>query len=560
MVESIPSVLVGKVWQGLFDGSTRSLIERQGLRPFLQRQRWFSSKSRVIKNAGFTDWATIRSGAVPAFIAVASVSYRDGWNESYFLPLALVSGDQADRVLRENPGSVMVRIAGARRGILIDGLQEDGTCERLLSLVDRSGETPTKRGLLRGARMGGPLQRAAEHKWVRPKGDQSNSILFIDDRYALKLFRRIEPGPNPDFEISRFLSQHGYAHTPALTGALEYHRRGLEPGTLGILQAAVQHQGSGWDYTIEDLKRYYERVATRVRHWGKRLEITARMHSPVMARPDEQPPPFFASLERWYLHTAAVLGKRTAELHLTLSNSSELSFAPEPFTQFETARLADEMRASADEALELLGNRLSSLSESSRAQGQAVLAARDALVGIFEHIRRLDSAAARVRVHGDYHLGQVLRTGEDFVIIDFEGEPARPLAERRAKQSPLKDVAGMLRSFDYAANAALFAFIVHSPDDEALLRPWAETWQHWVSATFLAAYRSRLSAGDPAKATDSVNGSAIVPQENEAFGAMLRAFVLEKAFYELGYELNNRPDWVHIPLAGILRLADDSQN
>jgi len=172
-----------------------------------------------------------------------------------------------------------------------------------------------------------------------------------------------------------------------------------------------------------------------------------------------------------------------------------------------------------------------------------VLAARSPLLARFDGIRRVPHAGRRIRVHGDYHLGQVLRTEEDFVILDFEGEPARSIAERRAKQSPLKDVAGMMRSFGYAAYAALFAFTLHAPDDYARLAPWADTWARWAADAFLRGYLAAI--GD----------APLLPRGAAGRQALLTAFTLDKALYELGYELNNRPDWVRIPLIGIQKLA-----
>ena len=169
------------------------------------------------------------------------------------------------------------------------------------------------------------------------------------------------------------------------------------------------------------------------------------------------------------------------------------------------------------------------------------MASRTALLARFDDVRTLEQAGARIRIHGDYHLGQVLRTEEDFVILDFEGEPVRPIAERRAKQSPLKDVAGMMRSYSYAAYAALFAFTVHKPDAFASLETWADTWQHWAADAFLGGYKA------------TVGNAAIVPSAASE-SALLRVFVLDKALYELGYELNNRPEWVRIPLIGIRKI------
>jgi maltose alpha-D-glucosyltransferase/alpha-amylase len=239
--------------------------------------------------------------------------------------------------------------------------------------------------------------------------------------------------------------------------------------------------------------------------------------------------------------SAATLGRRTAEMHLTLANASGPAFAPEPLHDDALNALADDMRAHARASLQTLEQRLSALNDASRPHAESVLAHGDALLARFDELRTLDQAGLRIRIHGDYHLGQVLRAEEDFVILDFEGEPARSIAERRAKQSPLKDVAGMVRSYHYAAYAALFAYTVHAPDEYAMLESWADTWQHWAAEAFLSAYKGTIAE------------APIVPRDR-AWATLLRAFVLDKALYELGYELNNRPEWVRIPLIGITKL------
>jgi maltose alpha-D-glucosyltransferase/alpha-amylase len=192
--------------------------------------------------------------------------------------------------------------------------------------------------------------------------------------------------------------------------------------------------------------------------------------------------------------------------------------------------------------LKLLEARLASLPDPARPQAEAVLAARKTILDRLLNVTRVVDPGVRIRVHGDYHLGQVLRTEEDFVIIDFEGEPARSLESRRAKQSPLKDVAGMVRSFNYAAYAALLSFAVQAPNEISALDSWADAWQHWVTDAFLNAYRGTI-------------GDAPLLPRGSSFEDMLNVFILDKAVYELGYELNNRPEWVRIPLTGILKVV-----
>jgi maltose alpha-D-glucosyltransferase/alpha-amylase len=537
IVDALPSLLVGVEWRNVLEGGTRLVLERQALREFLQRQRWFASKTREIRHVRFTDWTTIGGGGDPAFLTIVSVEYADDWSESYLVPLALLSGESAERMLKRSPSAVLARVTGARKGVIVDAIQDDDVCDRLFGIITGREEIATRRGSIQGVVVPSPQPSVVspQHRWRRESGEHSNSVVFADDRFVLKVFRRLEPAPNPEFEIGQYLTERGFTRTPALDGALQYRRAGLEPGTLAIVQAAVKHQGSGWDYTLDDLRRYYERVIARVKRTPAQDGLDGQDGK-------DNPPPFFAALEHWYLQTAATLGRRTAELHLTLAEATEPPFAPEPLDRIALERAAEDMLVHAKATLDLLARHAGTLNDVSREHADAILAHRGDLLARLDRLRDLDTAGWRIRIHGDYHLGQVLRTEEDFVILDFEGEPARPIEERRIKQSPLKDVAGMMRSYSYAAYAALFAFTTHTPDDYALLEKWADTWQRWAADAFLGAYETTV-------------GNALLAPNRAAWRPLLDAFILDKALYELGYELNNRPDWVRIPLMGIRKLV-----
>src|SRR5438094_1437910 len=509
--DSLPRLLVGTDWQNMLDSGTRTVLEREALAPFIQRQRWFGSKSREIRHARFSDWVPVRRGSEPAFLTIVSLTYADGWSDSYFVPLALIS-DDGERAL-QSASSVLARITGARKGAIVDGLYDDDVCDRLLTMIARGEETATAKGSVHGLALLTPpaTQSQASGRWTRGSAEQSNSIAFANDGFVLKLFRRIEPTPNPELEIGRVLTEQRFVRTPPLAGALEYLRPGVEPGTLAVVQAAIKHQGSGWEFTIDELRRYYERVSARAKRSDspdgrERLETRERQE----AEDRQAPPPFFAALQHWYLSSATTLGRRTAELHLTLAHAPGDGFAPEPLDRPALRTVADDMREHAVSSLTMLEQRLQTLNDASRPYAEAVLASRDALLKRFDDLRPLEGGGWRIRVHGEYRLGQVRRAQEDFVILDFEGEPARSIAERRAKQSPLKDVAGMVRSFSYAAYAALLAFTIHAPDSYCGLEPWAETWQHWASRSFLDGYRETIGA------------LPLVP--DVAFEPMLRAF------------------------------------
>jgi maltose alpha-D-glucosyltransferase/alpha-amylase len=310
-----------------------------------------------------------------------------------------------------------------------------------------------------------------------------------------------------------------------------------------VLQQYVANEGDAWTYTLDQIHQYFERAL--VRH-EKPAEV------PVPAQPlvelvDAEPPPLLLELLAGTIESVRLLGRRTGELHQALASDLEdPAFAPEPFGSLYQRSLYQSVRNLAGRVLLNLRDHLSSLPEAARGEAQAVLALESDVLRACHGIVGRSIGGQRIRCHGDFHLGQVLHTGSDFVIIDFEGEPARSLAERRLKRSPLRDVAGMLRSFDYAVNGALFADThgrgVLRAEDVALLEPWARFWREWVSSSFLRSYLAQL------------DGSALLPPRREDLGLLLRVLLLEKALYELGYELDNRPDWVRLPLRGILSL------
>jgi maltose alpha-D-glucosyltransferase/alpha-amylase len=552
IADDLPALLVGADWQTVLDSGTRAVLERQALGSFLRRQPWFRPGSTGIRRARFSDWTRIRGGPQPAFLSIVAVEDLDGRQASYALPLALVSGEDAQRALKQMPARVLARITGARKGAIVDGMSDDDTCDRLLGLVAGEEEAMTPLGSVRGALQrqdtgrGEPFALPAQLKWTRGTADQSYNVTCVSDQFALKLVRPVEPGPNPEVEIGLALAERGFARTPALIGALEYHRPGEASATLAIVQTAVKHQGSGWEYTIDELRRYYERVSARTQRYGGQEGHEGRERQEGWERRAERErqgaPPFFAAVEGLYLRSAAILGRRTAELHLALAGSKEPAVVPEALHASGLRALADEMQEHAQAALDHLSTRRNALAEAAQSQAEALGAARATLMARLDEIRRLENPGLRIRIHGDYHLGQVLRTEEDFFILNFEGDPAHSIEDRRARQSPLKDVAGMVRSFNYAAYAALFASTVNSPDDFALLEPWADAWQHWVSDAFLREYQTTME------------GSDVVPR-HRAFSVLLRAWMLDKGLRELTYELNKRPEWAGIPLAGLLKMT-----
>jgi maltose alpha-D-glucosyltransferase/alpha-amylase len=380
--------------------------------------------------------------------------------------------------------------------------------------------------------------------------EQSNTNVRYGKRLLLKLFRRLEAGVNPDQEIGVFLTEQvAFAHVPPLAGALAYHRKGAEAGepiSLALLQGFVPNQGDAWRYTLDSLQEYFARTKT---HYAPPTWVTDLPSRPLLELAQEPIPDRAAEAIGPYLDSARLLGRRTAELHLALASQPEDSvFGLEPFSPAYREHLQRDMLKLTGTIFQHLRQHLDELTEAAQEPAQQVLALEQRIVSDFDALLESNISALRQRIHGDYHLGQVLYTGDDFMIIDFEGEPARPLSERRQKGSPLQDVAGMLRSFHYAAYAAYF-YMIGRPDrserSAADLETWARYWHLWVSVAYLQTY---LQVAD---------GAPFIPADRKELKALLDAYLLSKAVYELGYELNNRPHWVAIPLQGILQAVQE---
>jgi maltose alpha-D-glucosyltransferase/alpha-amylase len=520
-------------------------LERSALPAFLRAQRWFGGKARRVEAVRLADWGDLPGGAARTFLALLEVTFAEGTSDLYFLPMGVTTGPAAEALWQSRRTWVIARLGGPEGGaVLHDALADDATCVALLCAIGGGREFVTRRGRVRGvataAFAGLRGDPEAPLPVVRGPATSSNSLVFYDGRLLLKLFRRLEVGINPDFEVGRFLTETArFERTPKVAGALEYRRTDGGPVTLAILQTLVANQGDGWGHALGELGRYYQRASGG-------MEGPATPDGRPLPQLAEEPPPAAREAIGTYLHAAATLGRRTAELHLALVGApDDPAFAPEPFTTAAAAALRSAVVEGGNRALAVLRDNLGRLPESVAADARRLLERGPGVPERLFGLQRLENPGGqKVRCHGDYHLGQVLWVDNDFVILDFEGEPTRTVEERRARQSPLKDVAGMLRSFHYAAYAGLFAFTGDRPGDFERLAPWAELWFRWASAAFLRAYRATAS------------WAAFLPAEPDGFAALLDSFMLDKAFYELVYELNNRPDWVRIPLRGILALTD----
>lgn len=603
--EQVVLDLLTKGWDGLLSGPGRGFLEA-ALPAWLGRQRWFGAKTRSVANVEVAHWIAIAApGSImpsvdlPAasslgdVILLLNLTYEDGSQERYQLPLGYASGAELTSLEASAPDSIVVRLTSPTGpAALHDAVVREEFRQALLALVEHSAEAPLE-GVASGAEyiaatllaahdsrpahevstreveqiaaaiqathsiqtevvapefighMQGSTQAATgdEPKTARTKNalrgepsnsfpvvrglgalharigsaEQSNTNILYGQRVILKLFRRLQPGLNPDIEIGRFLTDVArFDRIPPFAGELTLNENG-DRISLGMLQGLVANDGDGWQWTLTELATFFAAAA--------REDDPAKL-------------PLHAAK---YLEAAALLGRRTAELHVALATPTEdPAFAAESFTRQDFKLDAVRLEAQITTALDALQATKGSLPGEAATQAGLVLALRAELVSRARAVAAMVPSGQLIRIHGDYHLGQVLRTGNDFVLLDFEGEPTRSLAERRRKQSPLRDVAGMLRSFSYAAASALIA---SAPEFRSQLTPWARAWETAVSDHFLQAYWTTAAAH-----------KTLLPEPATA-QKMLQGYVLEKALYELHYELNNRPGWVNIPLAGILDFA-----
>jgi maltose alpha-D-glucosyltransferase / alpha-amylase len=531
-------------WESLMTSASRAVLEARALPEYMPRQRWFGGKSRTIQTCRIEDWMplTPSSGLV-----LCSVRYVSGGGETYVVPLALADGDAAAHIREVQPNAIVCPIAHDEEpGVLYDALADDEACRALLSLVAGAERRGTA-GTLRGT-PGRELQEAPvpDAGWSvrRLGGEQSNTSIVFGDRFIMKLFRRMEHGAQPDCEITRYLTeQQRFNGVPPFAGSAEYHVAHAEPATIAMLQRLVPNQGDGWRWMQEELGRFQERALTLpapepvasigLRAWLDIAETGLDAHLDELLGVSDD--------------AAAALGRRTAELHIALARpTADPAFQPEPLTPDDLADMAQRLRRGAEDAFRHLKEVFPRLPDDQVEGASQVLSGRARWLSRLDRLQALQVETPKTRIHGDYHLGQVLRTGSDFVIIDFEGEPTRSLAQRREKFSPLRDVAGMLRSFSYAAQVALLSHAARRPGDLERLTPWAQIWERSVCGVFLHAYLRTMS------------GSGLIPSDRAQLETLLEAYLLDKVLYELRYELDNRPAWVSVPVAGLLALAQEA--
>ncbi len=493
-----------------------------------------------------------RYGNATALIALLTVECETGTADTYLLPLALASGAQGEALIQRSPSPVIARLFGKTTGVVYDALLDPAFC---LAMVDaiRGGRTRmVGNGELLATALPAlaPALAAAEPATLPitvVHEEQNNTSVLFGKQLILKVFRRLEEGINPELEIGRYFARtQSFPHVSPLLGSLEFRARRGDPITLAVLQAYVPHEATGWQYSLDELSNYFERVLTP----PAPATAPEAVVTPVDLI-DQDLPNVMQELAGHYLESARLLGRRIAEMHCALAlETDNPDFAPEPFTSLYQRSMYQSLRNRHRRAFDLLRTHAGRLHADEQPLAAEVQAREEEVLQRLRAVMNHKWTGRRMRYHGDFHLGQVLFTGKDFVIIDFEGNPGRSLSDRRGKRSPLRDVATMVRSFHYVMWNALLgktsgrgqASGVIRAEDRARVERWARLWYLWVSASFLREYVNVARSGN------------FLPSSTDEIKSVVQLFLLEKAVAELRQELVYRPDWAGIPLRGILEI------
>ncbi len=524
-------------WERLFDNYNEvRVLERKILLPFMKKCRWFGGKAKVVSKVGLHLTIPLKVDRDTHFLAIIEVNYVQRLPEFYFLPLTFVPADSLLERVEYTVQSVVCRgeIQG-KVGFIMDSSYDKVFRDFLFTSMENETKLKDDKGgvLTFNASMFTKIdaKKGVDSKIL--KADQSNTAIIFNDKYFFKFYRKIEKEINPELEIVRFLSENtSFQNSPKYAGSVEYHDQEGNHIVFGLMQEKVENQGDAWGMSVDSIGRFYERVITK----AKTLKLP-KMVQKAAIKFEDAPEVIQEFIGRGFYERVVRLGQRTAEMHMALaSDASNPAFAPEKYTANYQRSVYSSLRKLLKDRFALLENYLPKLDIPTRELAKKVLAMEDVILESFSEVYQIKINALKTRVHGDYHLGQVLFTGKDFVLIDFEGEPGFSFSERRLKKNPLKDVAGMMRSFHYAAFGKILLNENYRDRDVEFLESWAEQWQHYVGRFYLGAYMERIGMGTTLSREDDI---------------LIRTFLIEKAVYELGYELNGRPDWISIPLRGL---------
>ena len=554
---AIPEIDLMEPWNRFIEGNDRQQLERL-LPDYLRQCLWLQDKARAVRTARIIDIVPLSERAESTYLALVEVEFTQGEAEVFTLPLAVAKDLRAKEIRARVPNAV---IANLRQNRLRDGSEQiifdaKANAEFANELIDlmKGRRGPKGHVGYLTTNISAGLRDSSAHKGSAkdPRArllrlDHTNSSITLGDDMIVKMFRRLESGESPDLEVGRFLTdQISFTHSPQLMGSVDYSTTHENHHTLAVVHRFIENRGDAWEFSRDELQRYFERVASNCTKVQRPTPAFAELLD------NEIPGEEAALAIGAYLDAARLMGRRTAELHLALSSRpDDPEFAPEACTSSWQRAMYQSMRNIAGQALRALSVRRRTLDAKSAEIAVRILANPERIESRFEAFLKQKMSVVRIRCHGNLHLGQILNTGKDFVIIDFHGEPARPLSDRRRKRTAMRDLATMLRSFHRAAFGALMEQISASGpknDNFALMEESARLWQMWTSWAFLKEYLT------------IAKGSLFVPQDRSELMVLLDALILERALYELGRELARengvQSQWTGIALHSIEQVLE----
>ncbi len=488
---------------------------------------------------------------------IVQLEFRAGLPRTMSLPLTFVKEADLPQLLGPMDQIGFAAVSGPTPGVLCYALAYPTCCRALLNAIqagkivgtsDRQLATlPLPAGRSITAALPADVPLTLKHSY------KDNASVVFGETYIYKAFQYVDEGTNPDLEIGRAMTTSGFTGAAEVVGYTEFRQRGTEPGTLGVLHKFVPHQGTAWQYTLDHLSGFFERVAALSKEAVSSPPLRTQL---IHHRDQEQSPDIWHELVGNYLESCGLIARRTAEMHTVLGQLTEPGFVAEPFTKLYQRSMYQSLRTLIGRLCERLSLERMSIPENARKLADRIIAAEQDILRLFRSVLDPGLGGSRLRCHGNYVLDQLFHTGKDFVVIDFEGEPGRTIGERRLKKSPLQDVAAMIRSLDYAAQSVLMGLSssrgrtvgLIRPEDREALSAWANAWFDRVASEYVTNYVEQTAA------------AMLLPASEERLRVFLEVLILEKSLREVDLELTNRPDWLIVPLRGVIRIIGDDAN
>jgi len=542
----------GHPWWDVVKGKTGERFCRFVLPHYLQRVFWFCGKGRVVRQITVQDSCQLKQDDQLFLLTFIKVSYTEWDPETYLLPLAWISNERLQTIVERHPLEIITTLTvGDVEGVLCDAVYFEEFRERLIKTVyEHKKMQGDHDSHLVGLIPGGIARSFPPRTELFPSRVatvvQNNTSILYGDHLLFKMYRKLDEGINPEPEILQFLAgRKGFRNVPLYAGKIEYRTAGNTVYDIGVLQTYVACHGDAWGNTLTSLAQFVEYLLSHKHDLPKLPAITPTLLEVVDGGIPEQ---FHQLVRGLHLEMALQLGRRTAEMHRTLASGSlEGVWNMEEFSTLYQRSLFQSMRVLVRKNFQALAKIVPGLPAAAQKRAERILAAEKELIAILHKITGRRFSAMKCRIHGDFHLGQALFTGKDFVFIDFEGEPTHTLSERRLKRSPLRDVASMIYSIHYATMTTLAHHSAGHPDDFALLEPWLKAWYAYVSGSYLKAYLHTMKS------------SPLIPAGRKELEIMLRSFLIQRAVHELGHDLNTRPDLIDLHLRGLEILLKENR-